>query len=111
MRTGVGPTSFLGRTPPRNREPSGSRKLCSGGSPRHTGEARRVTPSSDVSGREEAIANLGRAVAAGVVAGARPGSAGDRPKAQASNLTLVRSGRLVCWHLEHAPEIEAGQLQ
>src|SRR3954462_11311270 len=39
------------------------------------------------------------------------GGAWDRPKAQAPNLTLVRSGRLVCWHLEHAPEIVAGQLQ
>jgi hypothetical protein len=61
------PPEIAGRKARGNYARAGARDIRS--------EARRVTPSSDVSGREEAIANLGRAVAAGVVAGARRGSA------------------------------------
>ena len=43
------------------------RKLCSGGSLRHTELGRRITPPSDVTTETQIITNPGRGVAAGVV--------------------------------------------
>src|SRR5947209_4662013 len=90
------------------------RKLCSGGSLRHTAVGPQAVPASDVSGRVKATSNLGRAVAAGVVTGARRGPPGGS-KAQSGSgprvgegvspaRALQGSGGLVCvptggaWH-------------